>query len=355
MTHSFGSTPDGTAAHLYSLQNASGFRVDVTDFGASVVNIFAPDREGRLGDVALGFDTVEGYATVSPYFGGTIGRCGNRLARGRFTLDGKSYQLATNNTPGGIPCHLHGGPLGFDRRLWQAEALPSGVGQALRLHRRSPDGEEGYPGALDVSVTFTVAGDNSLRIDYEAHTDAPTLVNLTNHTYFNLAGEGSGDVLDHVLALNAPAFTPVDAGLIPTGEVAPVGGTPFDFLAPHAIGDRIDASDEQLRFAGGYDHNFVLTPSREPHALILAATVHEPRSGRLLEVLTTEPGLQFYSGNFLAGAFAGKHGHVYARRGGFCLETQHFPDAPNQPAFPSIVLRPGKTLRSTTVYRFRVR
>lgn len=355
MTKSFGQTPEGTTAQLHTLENASGFRVDITDYGATVVNLLVPDRHGHLADVVLGFDSVEGYIKDSPYFGATIGRCGNRIAHGRFQLDGKSYTLDTNNTPGGIPCHLHGGVRGFHTVLWRAERLSAVDGNALRLSYRSADGEEGYPGNLDVTVTFTVTRDNALRIEYQATTDAPTIVNLTNHSYFNLAGEGVDHVLGHILSLNASAYTPVNAGLIPTGEIAPVADTPFDFTAPHTFGERIELPNEQLRFAGGYDHNFVLDRPAGSDALALAATVLEPQSGRLMEVFTTEPGLQFYSGNFLAGAFAGKHGHVYPKRGGFCLETQHFPDSPNQPSFPSVVLRPGATLRSTTVYRFSIR
>lgn len=355
MKKPFGTTPAGEPAQLYTLQNAGGFRADISDYGGTVVNLFTPDRHGQLDDVVLGFDSVADYVVHSPYFGGLIGRCGNRIAHARFALDGRTYTLPANNSPGGIPCHLHGGVKGFDKVMWRAEPFISAVGPALRLHYHSPDGEQGYPGALDVAVTYTVGDDNSLRLDYEARSDAPTIANLTNHAYFNLAGEGPGDVLGHILSLNAPAYTPVNAGLIPTGQIAPVAGTPFDFLAPHTIGERIEVANEQLRFAGGYDHNFVLARGSDPHALALAATVLEPQSGRLLEVLTTEPGLQFYSGNFLAGAFTGKHGHVYPHRSGFCLETQHFPDSPNQPAFPSVVLRPGETLRSTTVYRFRIR
>lgn len=355
MKKPFGRTPDGYQAQLFTLQNARGFRADISDYGGTVVKLLVPDRHGEFADVVLGFDAVEGYAAHSPYFGALIGRCGNRIASGRFSLDGKTYSLATNNRPGGVPCHLHGGNKGFDKVRWQAEPFASAGGEALRLSYRSVDGEEGYPGNLDVTVVYTVTADNALRIDYEARTDAPTIVNLTNHSYFNLAGEGTGEILGHIVSLNAPAYTPVNAGLIPTGQMAPVAGTPFDFLAPHTIGDRIEHPNEQLRFGGGYDHNFVLARGSDPHALVLAASVLEPQSGRLLEVHTTEPGLQFYSGNFLAGAFAGKNGHVYPRRGGFCLETQHFPDAPNQPSFPSVILRPGETRRSTTEYRFRIR
>lgn len=355
MTKPFGTLPGGHPARLFTLRNARGFRADITDYGGTVVNLFAPDRDARPADVVLGFESVEGYVAHKSYFGSIIGRCGNRIAGGRFTLDGGTYKLAINNTPGGLPCHLHGGLKGFDRVLWQAEPAQTAEGPALELRYVSPAGEEGYPGTLDVTVTYTVTSDNTLRIDYTARTDASTLVNLTNHSYFNLAGEGAGTVLGHALTLNAPAYTPVNAGLIPTGEIAPVAGTPFDFLAPHTIGDRIEVANEQLRFAGGYDHNFVLAHPSDSRALTLAATVLEPQSGRLLEVHTTEPAVQFYSGNFLDGKVAAKHGHAYPRRGGFCLETQHYPDAPNHPEFPSIILRPGETRRSTTEYRFRIR
>lgn len=349
----FGHTPEGRAARLHRLKSAHGIRAEISDYGGTVVRLWVPDRHGDFADVVLGFDSVGDYVAHSPYFGALIGRCGNRIAGGRFTLAGKTYVLGQNNHPGGMPCHLHGGFKGFDKVMWEAEPATIAGEPALVLQYRSQDGEEGYPGNLDVTVTYTLTAGNALRIDYRARTDQPTPVNLTNHSYFNLAGEGSGDVLGHVLSINAHAYTPVDAGLIPRGQVAPVEHTPFDFTAPHKIGERIELPNEQLRFAGGYDHNFVL--DRADESLALAASVLEPISGRLLEVHTTEPGLQFYSGNFLAGAFAGKKGHVYQRRDGFCLETQHFPDSPNQPAFPSVILEPGRTLTSTTVYRFDLR
>lgn len=353
----FGRTPEGREARLFSLSHPGGLRVEITDYGGAVVRLFAPDHHGRPADVVLGFDRVEDYVAHSPYFGCIIGRCGNRIAHGTFLLDGRMHRLTTNNSPGGFPCHLHGGHQGFDKVLWDAEPFTVAGQPALRLRHRSPDGHEGYPGTVDVTVTYTVTSDHALRIDYEATADQPTPVNLTNHSYFNLGGEGSGDVLGHVLTLPARHYTPVNAGLIPTRQIVPVAGTPFDFTAPHKIGARIDSPNEQLRFAGGYDHNYVLDREAPaaPDALVLAASVLEPLSGRLLEVHTTEPGLQFYSGNFLAGAFAGKNGHVYRRRAGFCLETQHFPDSPNHPSFPSVILRPGHTLRSTTLYRFNVR
>ncbi len=348
----FGTTRAGIPAHLYRLENPNGFRAEITDFGGTLVRLLAPDRNGRLADVVLGFDSVERYETDSPYFGGIIGRFGNRIAHGKFTLDGSVISLACNNTPGGIPCHLHGGVVGFDKVMWRAELQAPAEGPALRLQYRSRDGEEGYPGNLDVTVTYTVTADNALRIDYQATTDRPTPVNLTNHSYFNLRGENGGDILGHLLTVNASTYTPVDAGLIPTGDLASVAGTPFDFMAPHPVGERIHAADQQLRQAAGYDHNFVL--DRNTDGLEWAATVFEPDTGRRLDVLTTEPGIQFYSGNFLDGTLAGKNDRIYPHRGGLCLETQHFPDAPNQPQFASVILRKGRELRSSTVHRFSV-
>ena len=349
----FGILPDGRAAHLFTLRNSRGLRVECSDYGGTIVRLFLPDRHGRLADVVLGFDRVEDYAAHSPYFGCLIGRCGNRIADGRFSLNGETYTLARNNAPNGIPCHLHGGERGFDKVLWRAEPVNRDGAEALRLRYHSPHLEEGYPGNLEVMVTYTLTEDNTLRIDYAASTDQPTPVNLTNHAYFNLAGEGAGDVLGHVLTLQAHGYTPVNPGLIPLGHVAPVAETPFDFSSPQKIGQRIETPNEQLRHAGGYDHNFVI--DRSDDALTLAATVLEPISGRAMEVHTTEPGLQFYSGNFLTGAFRGKQGHAYPRRAGFCLETQHFPDAPNQPSFPSVILQPGAAFASTSLYRFDVR
>lgn len=348
----FGQTADGRTAQLFTLQNAAGFRADICDYGGTIVRLFAPDRAGQLADVTLGCASVGDYIAHSPFFGALIGRFGNRIAHGRFTLDGRTYELPINNKPGGIGSHLHGGA-GYDKVFWRAEPFASADGPALRLRYASRDGEQGYPGNLDITVVYTLTAQNELRMDYEATTDRPTPVNLTNHAYFNLSGEGRGDILGHELTLHASRYTPVDPGLIPTGELAPVAGTPFDFRTPRAIGERIDAADEQIARGGGYDHNFVL--DRRDASLALAATVHEPRSGRVLEVLTTEPGVQFYSGNFLDGAFAAKEAHRYSHRSGFCLETQHFPDSPNQPAFPSTILRPGETYRTTTVYRFRTR
>ena len=345
----FGTTSDGEEASVYTLTNAHGMEVRVTNWGGVVLSISVPDREGTVEDVTLGFDTLAPYTTgESPYFGALVGRYGNRIADGRFSLDGQTYTLATNNGPN----HLHGGERGFDKRLWTAEPFETDSTAGLVLTRTSPDGEEGYPGALDVRVTYTLTDDDALAFAYHATTDAATPVNLTQHTYFNLAGPG-GDVLGHELTLDAGAFTPVDSTLIPTGEVRPVAGTPFDFREPRAIGERIGADDEQLRYGGGYDHNWVLDRDGEA-GLVRAARLYDPSSGRAMEVWTTEPGVQFYSGNFLDGSLAGRGGVVYGRRSGLALETQHFPDSPNQPAFPTTVLRPGETYRSRTVYRFSV-
>lgn len=349
----FGKLPDGREARLYTLTDSSGLEVAITDFAGSVVRLLVPDRGGRRADVVLGFDTVAPYTKDSPFFGALVGRVGNRIAHGRFTLEGQTYTLATNNAPAGIPCHLHGGIVGFDKVLWSAEPITREGRPALRLRYTSADGEEGYPGNLAVEVVYSLTADAGLRIDYSATTDRPTPVNLTNHSFFNLAGAGHGTILGHELTLHARRYTPVTPGLIPTGEIAPVAGTPFDFTTPHTIGQRIGANDEQLRNGSGYDHNFVLDSA--DGSLALAATVSEPVSGRRMDVLTTEPGLQLYTGNFLTGQLTGKSGALYAHRGGLCLETQHFPDSVNQPSFPSTILRPGQTYRSTTVYRFSAR
>ena len=349
----FGKMPDGREISLYSLCNRRGFRAEIADYGATVVRLLAPDRQDRLADVVLGFSSVDDYLTKNPpYFGAVVGRYGNRIAQGRFTLDGKTYGLAMNNAAGGIPCHLHGGKRGFDKVVWDGEPVTQNEIQGARFRYVSRDGEEGFPGNLAVSATYWVTDDDELRIDYEATTDRPTPVNLTNHSYFNLRGEGTGSILQHALAIVADRFTVVNKGLIPTGELRSVDGTPFDFKEPRVIGERIGDDDEQLRFGGGYDHNWVLSSSAK---LALAASVYEPESGRVLQVLTTEPGLQFYTGNFLDGTLKGKRGVAYERRHGFCLETQHFPDSPNRPEFPTAILRPGETLRSTTVYRFSAR
>jgi aldose 1-epimerase len=341
---------DGEPVERYTLSNDNGMAVSILTYGGIVQSIMVPDRDGNLGDVALGFDNIEDYVDKSPYFGAIVGRYANRIALGRFELEGETYELAINNDPN----TLHGGEKGFDKVIWAAEEVDNPDGPSVALSYTSPDGEEGYPGTLDVTVTYTVTRDNELRIEYAATTDAPTVVNLSNHTYFNLAGEGSGSIFDHELQLNASAFTPVDETLIPTGEIAPVEGTAFDFTTAHPIGDDIrDASDEQVLIGLGYDHNFVLDrDAPDDTSMTEAAVVTEPSTGRVMTVSTTEPGVQFYSGNFLNGAFGGKSGQTYRQGDGFCLETQHFPDSPNQPNFPSTELRPGEEFSSMTVYAF---
>jgi aldose 1-epimerase len=345
----FGAIPEGVPVDLYTLTNANGMEVRAITYGGIILSLRVPDRDGNLGDVVLGHDSLEGYLEASPYFGAIIGRYGNRIAGGRFSLDGQQYELATNDGPNA----LHGGLVGFDKVVWRAESFQNDDRVGIVLSHTSPDGDEGYPGTLETTVTYTLTDANELVIDYYAVTDKATPVNLTQHTYFNLAEEGAGDILGHVLMLNASHLTPVDSTLIPTGEIRSVDGTPFDFRTPTAIGARIDADDEQTRFGGGYDHNFVLD-REQSDSLALAAGVHEPTSGRVMEVFTTEPGVQFYSGNFLDGSISGKGGHVYRHRTGFCLETQHFPDSPNRPEFPSTILRPGQEYRSRTVYAFSV-
>ncbi len=350
-TTNFGITPRGDSATLFTLTNAAGTEVQISNFGGVIVALKVPDRNDSLADVVLGFNALEPYFEDSPYFGALIGRYGNRIAQGKFTLDGEEYTLAQNN----MGNHLHGGLRGFDKVLWQAEPTTgdsSSIG--LELRYRSPDGEEGYPGTLDVTVIYTLTNNNELRIDYRATTDAPTVVNLTNHSYFNLTGRGGSSILNHEVMINADRFVPVDSTLIPTGELAGVADTPFDFREPTTIGARIEAEHQQLDYGIGYDHCWVLN-QEEPNELTLAATVFEPSSGRFMEVHTTEPGVQFYSGNFLDGTLTGKGGAVYEQRTGFCLETEHFPDSPNQPDFPSTELRPGETYQTTTVYKFSAR
>jgi aldose 1-epimerase len=342
---------DGKSVEIYTL-SLDPLEVTVLTYGGIIQAIRVPDRNGSVANVALGFATLDEYVTSNePYFGALIGRYANRIANGSFTLGGRTYQLPVNNGPNA----LHGGIRGFDKHVWAAEEIrePDAVG--VRLSRLSPDGEEGYPGTLRVDVAYRLTTGNQLRIDYYATTDAPTALNLSNHSYFNLAGEGSGPVFDHVLTLNAGHYTPVDASLIPTGEILPVEGTPFDFRFGQPIGARIRENHPQLVTGLGYDHNFVIDrPSPMDQSLTIAATVHEPTSGRRLEIQTTEPSIQFYSGNFLTGALVGTSGRTYRQSEGFALETQHFPDSPNQPAFPSTILRPGQEHRSTTVYTFAV-
>jgi aldose 1-epimerase len=340
----FGKMPDGRSVEVFTLTNANGVEVRAITYGGIITSLRVPDRQGTSGDVVLGFDGLEPYLKGHPFFGAIVGRYGNRIAGGQFTLDGRTYKLATNNGPN----HLHGGNVGFDKAVWAAEPLASGVGVAFS--HTSPDGDEGYPGTLKVRVTYTLTDRNELAVEYRATTDKPTPVNLTQHSYFNLAG--SGDILGHELRIDANRFTPVDDTLIPTGELAPVDGTPFDFRTPTLVGARIDGSDTQLKYGRGYDHNFVLNGS----AGVLRPVVRlvEPKSGRTLDVATTEPGLQFYTGNFLDGTLKGKGGQVYNRRAGLCLETQHYPDSPNKPSFPSAIVRPGKDYHSRTVFRFGV-
>lgn len=344
----FGSTPGGAQVDRITLRGRDGTTLDVLTFGGIVTRLLVPDREGRLADVVLGYDGIGSYVAGSPYFGAIVGRYGNRIAGGRFILDGKEHRLATNNGPN----HLHGGDLGFDRAVWHAEPYASELETGVVLSHVSPDGDEGYPGELAVRVTYALTASAELRIDYEATTTAPTVLNLTHHGYWNLAGHDSGDILDHELVIRAGRFTPVDETLIPTGEIRSVEGTPFDFRQGMRIGARIEEDDEQIRYGGGYDHNFVIDGWRDGGDLREVATLRDPASGRRMDVLTTEPGLQFYSGNFLDGSDIGKGRTPYLRRSALCLETQHFPDSPNQPAFPSTVLRPGEIYRSTTVYRF---
>ena len=350
---SFGRLADGRETRLYTLIGEGGFEVSVCDFGARLVRLLVSDHTGQITDVVLGFDTVEGYAQDLPYFGATIGRVANRIAGAEFTLDGHTYALTPTDLAAGRFRHQHGGRQGFDKILWAATPTTKDGRPALRLHHLSPDGAEGYPGTLQVEVLYSLTADQGLRIDYTATTDRSTPVSLTNHAFFNLAGEGRGLVLDQELILCAQRYTPVDAAMLPTGRIEPVAGTPLDFSNSHRIGARITADHEQIRRAGGYDHNYVLNSTTG--ALALAATVRDPASGRVLEVLTTEPGVQFYTGNAFSKPRPGKSGVPYAPRSGFALETQHFPDAVNQPSFPSTILRPGETYHSTTIYRFPIR
>jgi len=345
----YGKMPDGTPVDLYLLTNANGMEARLITYGGAVVSLTAPDRHGALADVVLGMDTLDGYRTQTAFFGALIGRYGNRIGGAKFTLEGKTYHLPANDGPN----TLHGGPLGFDKRVWQAREVPSAEGPAVEFTYVSKDGEEGFPGTLTAKVVYTLTNKNELKIDYTATTDKPTVVNLTNHSYFNLKGAGEGDVLGHDVTIYASRFTPVDATLIPTGELRAVKGTPFDFTKSTAIGARIDSDDQQIKIAGGYDHNWVL--DKAGAGLSKAAEVYEPKTGRVLEVWTTEPAMQFYTGNFLDGTIHGKGGKVYPRRGAFCMETQHYPDSPNHPAFPSTELKPGATYHTTTIYSFSAR
>ncbi len=345
----FGTTPGGQEVLLYTLTNSNNMQVQITNYGGIITSILVPDKNGKLSDVVLGYDNLDSYIKVTPYFGCIVGRYGNRIAKGQFTLNGKTYSLATNNGRN----HLHGGIVGFDKVVWTAKEITEKEVLGLELSYLSKDGEEGYPGSLSATVTYTLTNQNEIKIDYLATTDQPTVVNLTNHSYFNLKDAGLTPILDHQLMLDADAITPVDSTLIPTGEFMPVAGTPFDFKNLTPIGERINADDQQIKYGLGYDHNFVL--NGKMGELRLIGKVYEPASGRVLEVLTTEPGVQFYSGNFLDGSITGKNGAVYHRRHGFCLETQHYPDSPNQPNFPSTVLNPGEKYQATTIYKFSVK
>lgn len=336
----FGKLADGASADLYTLTNTHGLIAKITNYGTIITELHVPDRQGKLGDIVLGFDNLAQYLRGHPYFGCTVGRFANRIAKGQFTLEGKTYKLAINNGPN----HLHGGLKGFDKMLWKATPLS---GAAVEFTYTSPDGEENYPGKLDVAVVMTLTDANELRIDYTAKTDRATPVNLTNHSYFNLALDG--DILAHELLLKASHYTPVDAGLIPTGEIRPVSGTPLDFTQPHPIGSRINQLTNEER---GYDHNFVLDSGGK--SLALAACAYDPATGRVMEVHTTQPGIQLYTANYLDGSLTGKRGVVYRKHSAFCLETQHFPDSVNHPKFPSTILQPGQTYRQTTLHKFAV-
>jgi aldose 1-epimerase len=346
----FGRLPDGRQASLYTLTNPVGGRAEITNYGGILVRLFMPDRQGRFDDVVLGYTRVEDYVKGSPYFGATIGRYANRIAEGKFTLDGQNYQVSRNKTRGAASYHLHGGFVGLDKVLWQAEPVTRNGAVGVKLRYLSHNGDEGYPGNLDITVHYWLLDDNSLRIDYLATTDQATPVNFTNHSYFNLRGEGNGDILDHQISISGNYITKIDSSLIPTGEFLPVLGTPFDFNAMHRIGDRLNTDNEQLTLCGGYDHNWVL--EHQIGQVALAADVYEPTTGRTMEIWTDQPGIQFYTGNFLDDSKVGKVGRSYPIHSGFCLETQHFPDSPNHPNFPSTILRPGETFQSSTLYKF---
>lgn len=344
----FGKLDDGTEISLYTLTNTAGTVVTITNYGGIIVSIKTEDRNGMLEDIVLGFDSLSNYVENNPFFGCIVGRYGNRIAKGKFKLDGQTYTLAVNNGEN----HLHGGTKGFDKVVWTGDNYKTPDGAVVKLTYTSKDMEEGYPGNLQTEVTYTLTNDNELKIDYKATTDKKTIVNLTNHSYFNLSGDTKTDILNHTLSLAASKFVPVDKGLIPTGELAEVKGTPFDFTTPHVIGERINDKHQQLQYGGGYDHCWVFDDADK---LAAKATVYDSTSGRFMEVFTTEPGVQFYSGNFLNGSVTGRFNTVYTKRFGLCLETQHFPDSPNQPSFPSTVLNPGDVYSSQTIYKFSVK
>ena len=343
---SFGKTADGANVDIYTLKNTHGVEAKITNYGGILVSLKVPDKNGKFDDVVLGFNDLDSYLKGHPYFGALIGRYGNRIAKGRFTLNGTEYKLAVNNGEN----HLHGGIKGFDKVVWTGSESKTKAGPAVTLTYLSKDGEEGYPGNLNVTVVYTLTNNDELKIDYSATTDKDTVLNLTHHSYFNLAGEGNGDILNHRVTINASRFLPTDAGSIPTGELRPVVKTPFDFIKAHAIGERINADEEQIKLGNGYDHNWIV--NGRMGVMRLAATASDPSSGRTMQVWTTEPGVQFYTGNFLDGTLTGKSGKIYQRRYGFCFETQHYPDSPNHAAFPTTTLKKGATFRSSTVYKF---
>jgi aldose 1-epimerase len=345
----FGNTPDGTPVAIYTLRNSKGMEARIMTYGGIVQSLKVPDKNGKLGDVVLGYDDLDGYLKATPYFGALVGRYGNRIGGAKFTLEGKTYTLATNNGPNS----LHGGIKGFDKVVWKATSLMTADGPALQLTYFSKDGEEGFPGNLKVTAVYTLTDDNELRLDFTATTDQPTVCNLTHHSYFNLAGQGNGDILGHIVYINADNTTPVDSNLITTGKIKPVDGTPFDFRKPTAIGARINDPDTVLQYGPGYDHNWVI--NKPMGKLGLQARVYEPATGRVMEVFSTEPGLQFYTGNSLDGSITGKDGKVYQRRTAFCMEPQHYPDSPNKPMFPTTELKPGETYQNTIIYRFYVK
>ncbi|MEK0445552.1 MAG: hypothetical protein RLZZ399_873 [Verrucomicrobiota bacterium] len=349
----FGQLPDGTPVDVYTLSNSRGIRMRVMTYGATVLSLETPDKRGNRADIVLGFSTLEAYLKDSPYFGCVVGRYANRIAQGKFSIGDRAFTLAVNSGSGSGACTLHGGKRGLDKVVWKAQGLEREGAQGLKFTYTSQDGDEGFPGNLQLTMTYWLQESNDWEIEYEATTDRPTPVNLSHHSYFNLRGEGDPSVLGHELQILASRFTPVNSSLIPTGECRTVRDTPLDFSSPAMIGARIDSEDEQLRFGGGYDHNWVL--DSQDGSLKPAASLHEPLSGRWMEVLTTEPGIQFYTGNFLDGKLVGKSGKPYVKRSGLCLETQHYPDSPNQPGFPTTILDPGKTYRSKTVYRFGTR
>ncbi len=346
MKQDYGSLPDGRKAELFTLTNKNGLKATLTDYGATLVSMEVPDRDGKLADVTHGYDTLEGWLSNTSYFGATVGRYGNRIAKGKFTLDGTSYTLATNNGEN----HLHGGIKGFNTFLWDATAIKKPGAVGVVFTRTSPDGEEGYPGNLRTTVTYLLTDDNELRVDFKATTDKATIVNLCHHSYWNLTGDPNNTILDHELMLAADHFLPVDEGLIPTGELGPVKGTPFDFTSLTKVGARVNADDEQIKRGNGYDHCFVLRNQTGEVALV--GTLYDPSTGRAMDLLSDQPGVQFYCGNFLDGSAAGKGGVKYQFRTALCLETQHYPDSPNKPDFPSVVLRPGETYSHTMIHRF---